>query len=39
MDDPRYAHNIAGDISAVTQANRVDVLPRCSRGTTGTRDC
>ena len=27
MDDPRYARNIAGDISAVTQTNRVDVLP------------
>ena len=26
MDDPRYARNIAGDISAVTQGNRVDVL-------------
>lgn len=27
MDDPRYARNIAGDISAVAQANRADVLP------------
>jgi mannonate dehydratase len=26
MDDPRYAQNLAGDISAVTQGNRVDVV-------------
>jgi mannonate dehydratase len=26
MDDPRYARNVAGDISAVTQGNRVDVV-------------
>ncbi len=26
MDDPRYAHNLAGDISAVTQGNRMDVV-------------
>jgi len=26
MDDPRYARNLAGDISAVAQGNRVDVV-------------
>jgi uncharacterized protein len=26
MDEPRYARNLAGDISAVTQGNRVDVV-------------
>jgi uncharacterized protein len=26
MDDPRYARNIAGDISAVTQGNRADAI-------------
>ena len=26
MDEPRYAGNLAGDISAVAQFNRVDVL-------------
>ena len=26
MDDPRYARNLAGDISAVTQGNRMDVV-------------
>src|SRR6185436_5879483 len=26
MDDPRYTSNLAGDISAVTQGNRMDVV-------------
>ena len=26
MDEPRYARNLAGDISAVTQGNRMDVV-------------
>ena len=27
MDEPRYSHNLVGDISAVTQGNRMAVLP------------